>query len=293
MTIKHLVISGGAYKGFYTLGALNHLSSIKFYDIHNIENIYGSSIGGVIGLLLCLKLNWNDIIEHAINRPWQNLFHFSSENILNIFSKKGLLCKDLMYSIFDNFFKNAGLNRDATMKDIFDYSKITLYLFTVNITSFALEQISHKTHPDMKIIDAIYMSSSIPFLFQPLFTNGCYYIDGAIINPYPLNICLKDCENRDEILAFKVVDDAFQASNEQSSIFHFGSYIFYRLIRENYNNTNEVICNEIMIPSTTLNITDAQKIMNDSNIRKSMIKDGEKYAKLFLQYKDKHEKQTK
>ena len=48
-----------------------------------------------------------------------------------------------------------------------------------------------------------------------------------------------------------------------------------------------------MIPSTTLNITDAQKIMNDSNIRKSMIKDGEKYAKLFLQYKDKHEKQTK
>ena len=45
MTIKHLVISGGAYKGFYTLGALNHLSSIKFYGPNGGDNFAVSSNG--------------------------------------------------------------------------------------------------------------------------------------------------------------------------------------------------------------------------------------------------------
>ena len=37
MTIKHLVLSGGAYKGFYTVGAIKYLSSIKFYDKGEVD----------------------------------------------------------------------------------------------------------------------------------------------------------------------------------------------------------------------------------------------------------------
>ena len=55
MTIKNLVLSGGAYKGFYTIGALNHLSKTNFYNIENIEKIYGTSVGSLLGALLCLK----------------------------------------------------------------------------------------------------------------------------------------------------------------------------------------------------------------------------------------------
>ena len=128
MGIEHIVISGGGYKGLYTIGALKHLSSIDFYNITNIKSIYGSSVGGIIGLLLCLKLKLGDICEHVINRPWQNLFHFSPEDILNIISKKGLLDKTFIVTLFDNFFKNAGFSKDATMKDIYEFSNITLYL---------------------------------------------------------------------------------------------------------------------------------------------------------------------
>ena len=39
MPIKQLVFSGGAYKGFYTLGALKHLSETSFYKLDDIENI--------------------------------------------------------------------------------------------------------------------------------------------------------------------------------------------------------------------------------------------------------------
>ena len=48
MTIKNLVLSGGAYKGFYTIGALKYLSKVDFYKIENIEKIYGTSVGSFI-----------------------------------------------------------------------------------------------------------------------------------------------------------------------------------------------------------------------------------------------------
>ena len=39
------------------------------------------------------------------------------------------------------------------------------------------------------------------------------------------------CKNKDEILAFKIIDDKLDSTDEEGSIFHFGFYLFYRLIR--------------------------------------------------------------
>ena len=151
MTIKNIVLSGGAYKGFYTIGDLKRLSKIQFYDIEDIENIYGVSVGSIIGLILCLKLDWEDMIGHAINRPWQNLFQFGPEDILDVFVKKGLMKKSFIYSIFDNFFKNAGLNKSITMKELYEFSNINMHIYTTNLSTFKLIEITHESHPDIKV----------------------------------------------------------------------------------------------------------------------------------------------
>ena len=54
--IKHIVIESGGYKGLYVLGALDELNKSKYYNIENIETIYGTSIGSYVGVLLCLKM---------------------------------------------------------------------------------------------------------------------------------------------------------------------------------------------------------------------------------------------
>ena len=294
MTIKHLVISGGSYKGMYIFGALNYLSSINFYNIKNIENIYGSSVGGIIGLLLCLKLNLKDIIDQVINRPWQNLFNFTAKDILNIIPKRGLMDQEFIYAIFDNFFKHIGLNRESTFKDVYEYSKINLYLFTVNITEYKLEKMSHKSHPDIKILDAIYMGVTLPFIFQPLYINNCYYLDGGIINPYPLNICINDNNKKEEILAFQLINDRLIEIDKNASVFYFGFYLFYKLINKNNDYIiKNSISNEIIIPSVIMNIKDAHKIITTKSARKKLFRDGENYAKLFLKYKSKNNEKIK
>tara|TARA_B100000902_G_scaffold31511_1_gene37730 strand:- start:663 stop:1547 length:885 start_codon:yes stop_codon:yes gene_type:complete len=291
MTIKTLVLSGGAYKGFYTIGALKHLSSIEFYNIENIEKIYGTSVGSLLGALLCLKLNWDDMIEYAVNKPWHKSFKFSIDILLDTINKKGFIQRKFVESIFVNLLKGAGLNTSSTLIELYKHSNIELNIFSVNMTRFKLERFSYKTKPDMKIIDAVYKSCSMPFVFQPQYTDKDCYVDGGIINPYPMNICLEDLRtenpkfDKKEILGFKIVDDSLEPPNERSSIFQFGFYMIYRLIKENYNYVcTEEIDYELMIPSSTLSMIDAQNIVMSKDARRKLIKDGEKYAKLFLNY---------
>ena len=69
MTIKHIVISGGGPTGFITYGAVRYLSKEKFWDLKNIETIYGSSIGALMGVVFSLGYDWEWLDDYFIKRP--------------------------------------------------------------------------------------------------------------------------------------------------------------------------------------------------------------------------------
>ena len=75
-TIKHIVISGGGPAGIQTIGALQQLEKNGFWNIENIESIYSTSIGGIIGILLALKFDWDAVNDYIIKRPWHETMHF-------------------------------------------------------------------------------------------------------------------------------------------------------------------------------------------------------------------------
>ena len=76
MSIKHLVLSGGAYKGLYIIGAMKELLKEKYINIDELENIYGTSVGALIGVIICLKLDYDMLIEYAVNFPFAKYFTF-------------------------------------------------------------------------------------------------------------------------------------------------------------------------------------------------------------------------
>ena len=71
MTIKNIVIPGGGALGFQYLGALQKLEKENFWKIENIESIYGTSVGAIIGAFICLKYDWETLNKYIIERPWQ------------------------------------------------------------------------------------------------------------------------------------------------------------------------------------------------------------------------------
>jgi hypothetical protein len=288
MTIKHLVLSSGSYKGFYMVGALKYLLTNGFIELDNIESIYGTSVGALIGLVLCLKINFHDLVQYIINKPWNKLFNFTIDTAFDFYIKKGFLNVNFIKDILKNLFKEARLSMDATLLDIYNYSNIRLNIFAVNLRKFTIEQFSYKTHPNLSAIKAVYMSCSIPFVFEPEYFNGDCYIDGGLINPYPFDKCINDLSNQniniEEILGFRLMNDTLADISKKSNVIYFLTYIIEKLLECSINKNDNKLKYELVIPTSIIELDALQNLIINKDARENLIKEGEKYGKLFLNY---------
>lgn len=290
MTIRHLVFSSGGYKGLYIMGAFKHLLDNNVINVDEIKNIWGTSIGSVMGAIICLKPDFNDIVEFILKKPWQKELDLSIETILETIGKKGFFGKKIMKNFFEHILRNNGLSKTITLKELYEYSNIKLNILVTNLTNFKLEIFNHETNPDLNLIDALYMSCTIPFVFQPCFKEECCYMDGAMINAYPMNLCLEELEktkdfDKKEILGFKIINEKIKDCQENSSIFYFGYYMIHKIIHDNYNyKIEDKEVNEVIIPGTEINVDDAKKILTHESERKKYLDLGKNYAKVYLNY---------
>ena len=291
MTVKHIVMAGGAYNGIYIIGALKHLIEKSFFDIANIKTIYGTSVGGFVGILLCLKIEWTTIIDYILERPWDRDLSFSADMMFNMIPKKGILDSSYMKIFFANLLKAKNLDEEITLKEFYEFSKIKLNLFAVDVNTFKVIKISHESHPTLKLIEAVFITCSMPFVFQPTFLNNTYLVDGGVLCNYPLDHCIEDGAEEDEIMGiqFSLNKDTRKYIDESTNIVYYGYYMFDKLIGVARKPPNNKIKNEIIIPCDRINIPRAVEIVKKKEMRNSYIKKGEECAKLFLTYRSKEQ----
>jgi predicted patatin/cPLA2 family phospholipase len=98
------------------------------------------------------------------------------------------------------------------MKEFYDYSKIDIHLYCTELAGFKFVDISHKTHPEWKVIDAVYASSALPLLFAPHLHEGKYYIDGGIFKNLRHFDCINKCE-RSIYIHLKMANRVFDLSD--------------------------------------------------------------------------------
>ena len=205
--IKKLVISGGDLTFLSMLGTIKIIKE----EIINVDEIFSVSCGSWVGLFLSLKIDAEIIINYFIERPWHKLFYFDSDKLLNLYDSIGIYGVDVFYEIFKPLFKMCNLDVNITMKDLYEYSNIKLNIYSTKYSDLSFCCFNHEKTPDLKVIDAIFMSSSIPIIFKPLKYNNDYYIDGGYNCNFPLYECIKNIENKSEILGIEAVhlDDNF------------------------------------------------------------------------------------
>ena len=288
MPIKHIVLEGGAYLGISTLGALAHLQKEAFYDIEEIDTIYGSSIGAVIGGLLCLKIDWRVLLEYIRDRPWYKILKFSPEQLFTMPANKGIFDSSFFYKTFNNLLQSKDLDNDISMKELYEYSNIELHIITTKLNDFSVVDISHKTHPDFKFIQAIYQSSTIPIIFQPNWHETSFFLDGGLLNNYPIDLCINNGAKEGEILGVRY--NALKSSGtitESDGFMDFLLHLFRKLFSVQRQGHEVNLKNQLIIPCDTINLTECQKLLQNSKLRAKYLKDGEKAAQTFLFYQKK------
>jgi predicted acylesterase/phospholipase RssA len=222
-TIKHLVLCGGGPSVYRSIGALYYLEDHNFWSIDNIETIFGTSAGAILGAMLCLRFDHDTITNYLINRPWHEAFPIKASQIMELFLKKGLYDYKIIDVMFKPLLNAKDLPLTITMKELYEYSKIHLHMYSLELNSFKIEDISYKTHPDLPLLDAISMSCAIPTLFAPHCKDNCCYVDGGVISNYPLSYCLEFGHKKEEILGVRfnyvnqILDEEEDADNGLNS----------------------------------------------------------------------------
>jgi predicted acylesterase/phospholipase RssA len=202
-TIKHLILSGGGPSIFRTFGSFYHLEESGFVSMKNIQTIFATSAGAIFGAILCLGFDKDTITNYVINRPWHEAFPIKVSQIMDIYSKKGLYDHKAAETIFKPLLCAKDLPLTITMKELYEYSNIELHMYSLELNSFKIEDISYKTHPDLPLLHGLIMTSTVPTIFIPFCVDGKCYVDGGVLANYPLSYCLEQGYKKEEILGFK------------------------------------------------------------------------------------------
>ena len=200
MTIKHLVISGGGPNILQIYGGLKYSHIKNIWAIDNIETIHATSAGTMISLLFILKIPFDNIDNYFINRPWDNLFYISPQHFLQLFNKPGIFSIDALSEFLNPLFKSVDCNCNITLQELYERTNIQFYSYTSCLDDFNSIVLSHDTFPNMKVIEAIYASISIPCLFEPLLYKNKYYFDGGLFANYPINNCIDILKSNQEVV---------------------------------------------------------------------------------------------
>lgn len=174
LTFNSLVLSGGGIKCIYKLGFLYGL------NLNHIQTFVGVSSGAIVCFLLAIGYTPFEIFIKLLNNlKWLN--HSYSNGLFNNNIKEHI-SKLLAEKIQSN---------DITFERLFKLTSKRLIVNAFNITEFKQEIFSLETTPYMSCIKALELSISIPLLFEQSYWNNNSYIDGGLVNNFPITLALK------------------------------------------------------------------------------------------------------
>jgi predicted acylesterase/phospholipase RssA len=286
MVIKHLVIPGGGHTLFQTIGAIKHIETEKLYNIHDIETIYATSAGAIISTILCLKYDWETVLDYIVNRPWKDVFDINIHALFDIYYKKGVYNITTFEKCLKPLFDAKDVALDITMTEFYHLSKIELHFFSFEINSFEIVDISYKTHPSLSLLTALQMTCALPVLITPVCINDKCYIDGGIVYNYPLCKIIESGKDPKEIIGFKNQYGNSEPpkmsieTNMFDYILGFLTKLIYNLNKEKEyisNIQHEIICN-----TELMNMSLLTSILNSSEKRKSLVNKGIQDATEFM-----------
>ncbi len=163
-----IVLSGGGARGIAHLGILKAFEQFGI----NPSVISGTSAGAIAGAFYAMGFSTQEIMN-IIKKG--HFFNFS--NLL--IEKQGLFSMQGFEKIYSQYFPTNS----------FSDLKVPLYVAATDILNCETVYFSSGN-----LAQSLMASSCIPLLFQPVNYNGTMFVDGGILNNFPVEPLLNQCE---------------------------------------------------------------------------------------------------
>lgn len=180
-----MILSGGGTKGLCSLGVLQYLQDSKRIDCSSVKRLVGTSIGAIICYFLAIGYSPIELVVYLCSHGV--LESLTINNFDQIVSGEGIYD----YQILRNVYEKMTLEKmDAipTLNEVYTRFGKELVICTYNFTDRKTERLSYRTHPDLSCMDALRMSSNLPFIFSSFVYGDKEYIDGGVIENFSFSM---------------------------------------------------------------------------------------------------------
>jgi len=270
-----LVLSGGGIKGFCLLGGIQCAMDLGL--LKNINIYVGTSVGAIIGYLLAIGYTPIEIIVGLYTNRWLekmqyfNLVAMINGNGATNFTNLNEALEKLTLS------KIGRLLTLSKLKEIFGK---TLVCATYNMTICSMEYLGPDNHPDLPCLTALRMSANIPMIFDRFKYMDNYYIDGGMVDNFPI---IKGVEIGEKVLGIylQIQESSMRDDPEDGMVNYFLRLLYIPMIHSSKNQISQVKDKCITIPITG-EMRNIIEFDIKSKTRLDMFSDGYESVKNFL-----------
>jgi hypothetical protein len=277
----NIVINGGGTIFFNAYGALKQANLSGIWSHDSIKSYYVTSAGGMLAIMMALQYSWEELDDFIIKRPWKNVWKFSIMNVFDYYKNKGIYGVELFKDVFGPLLMGKDLELTVTLKEFFEATGKNIYFYSVKLSTFETVEISHKSHPDMQLLNALHASAALPILFKPAEYAGEIYTDGGFLLNYPLAKCPADPAT---ILGIRNVYMKNTTNiNEMQNIFEYISYILYMVLDKIQCETTVKPKYEILLNTGFIDYSSIWSLAKKPEERQALINKGAEDAIASLQ----------
>jgi NTE family protein len=300
---KNLVFEGGGVKGVAYGGALGVLNKRGILD--QIVRVGGASAGAITATMLALGYDADYIKDKMLNLDFKQ---FEDGNwvsdIGRLYKEYGWYKGDAFLEFIQGQIKHQTGSSDTTFAELHEdvlHKKgfMDLYVIGTDLTTRQYQVFSYEQCGDVKIADAVRISMSFPFFFASRTFKNNIYVDGGVLNNYPLTLfdgpeyngSLSPGDPNPETLGFHLSKQVVQPY-PITDLKQFVGNLFETILdvqddalwNDEANLSRTVCINNLGIQTTDFNITHDQ--------REALVKKGHEATANYLRAYDAHEKPT-
>lgn len=196
----NLVIEGGGVLGVAYATAFEELDRRGI--LKNIINYAATSAGTIAGGVLYCGASTKYIREKLVGINFKKFidYGYKVKAVYNALKYNGLCPGDYFCEWYGEIIGELTGNRNITLKEAHDLFGGRMVFTVVNITKRGIvEYLDWENNPDLSFVLAARMSMSIPGIFIPVLYNGCLYVDGGLLDNYPIGVFHYDGADSDRI----------------------------------------------------------------------------------------------
>lgn len=187
-SFENLCFEGGGVRGFAYCGAIKALDDAGL--LSGMKRFTGTSVGSVFAALLATGFTADEMM--------------SIKEKLDFSVMSSGCCISTAYSIIVNYgihvidaiegqirdILKVKVDPEITLKQLYENTNKELVIVASCLNREKGVYLHHANFPNVKLIEAIISSISVPFLFQPrkydFLGSRDYYVDGGLVDNYPL-----------------------------------------------------------------------------------------------------------